>query len=673
MGPESEIGKASEVARLLTLVETERRYWQDLVASAPVPLAVVDPDLTLVLVNRSFRARFRLGAADLGSARITELITTSDLEARIRDVFASGKPQAGFRQEIHEGGLSKPAKVSLVPVRSWQEGAEPEVLLAVEDYAVLPAERPAAPSPRSIVSAVAAAVAAANPSAAAAEGRLPEYGGAPVVTGPARRTADYLEAVVWEMDPETLRFTSVSARAGDISGVAREDWRTPAEMSQTIVHPDDREQYLEFYSADFSRRETAALEYRTAAEGGPVRWLRDIVRYLPREGGKPARLVGITLDATLQQAEERMSREDGKREAVERLAARVAHVANNMLMIVAGYADDLIGTFAPADPRRGDVEEIQRSAQRLARLSAQLNAIAQPSRYDAAPLDLNEWAAAATPKLRSAWTGLAPVELRRASQGLWARANTQVLDQILHEAARLLRPVLGARSSAGLSLEPGRDGATAEVTLTLTGVTLEPGLRERFFEPFAGPKAQGQDPPVGLAAWMKPLRAMGGLALLEGEPGEDVRFVLRLARAEAPARIRRPAEPAVPSGRCILLVEDEAAIRSVIKRGLEREGYQVLTVPTTEEGFDWLQRRDTQIHLLITDIQVPRKNGMELARQAAALRPGLPILLISGESGDVRVDPRALPPGAAFLAKPFSVQTLAEQVNEMLHGRAAGA
>jgi PAS domain S-box-containing protein len=671
MRADSEQWKSSEVARLLALVETERRYWQEIVAAAPVPLAIVDTELELAMVNREFRRRFNLGGEDLGKTRITDLIASSDLESRIREVFASGNSQTGFRQEIHEGGRARPVKVSVVRIRGWQDGADEEVLVAVEEYAAA-AAGPAPASHRSIISAVAAAVAATHPQAPTAGvlgEALPAAASTPMVTGPARRTTDYLDAVVWEMDPETRRFTSVSARAAEMLGVRREDWRSPAELSQTTVQSEDREAYLDFYAADFSERESGSLEYRIRAGAGSLRWMRDSVRYVRPEGGRPARLAGITQDVTGMRAEERVRAEDAKREALERLAARVAHVANNLLMIVAGYSEDLMGTFAPSDPRRGDIEEIQRSAQRLARLSTQLNAIALPSRYEPGEVELSEWASACAARLRTELAGFAAVELSPPARALWARVNPQVLDHVFREAVRLLRPAFTARSQVVLAPGATEDPGVVEIVLHLRGVALEPALRERFFEPFAGPKEQGQDPPLGLAAWMKPLRLGGGSALLSGEPGEDARFVVRLARAGKAA----PGPGTAAAALTILVVEDEQAIRTVLCRALEREGFSTLQATTTEEGLELLQKPGRAIHLLITDIQVPRKNGLELARQAAALRPGLPVLFMSGHSGEVQIDPQALPPGTAFLSKPFSVQALVEQVREMARGRGSAA
>jgi DNA-binding response OmpR family regulator len=121
----------------------------------------------------------------------------------------------------------------------------------------------------------------------------------------------------------------------------------------------------------------------------------------------------------------------------------------------------------------------------------------------------------------------------------------------------------------------------------------------------------------------------------------------------------------------ILLVEDEASIRSLVRKSLHREGYDVLDAGTTEDSLAAARKHEGRIDLLITDVLVPRVNGRVLAEELTRERPGLKVLFISGHTEEV-----VLPEGAAFLRKPFTLGALLERVRDLLAGnqsQAAGA
>lgn len=641
----------NRAARLLAQVDLERRYYQELFAVLPLAAAVFGPALELRLASREFRKRFHLTGEDLSAFKIDSFLPGAAAVKHAQSVLESGAPRLGWRAELPaEAGL-RPALISMLRTQSWEQPESHELLVLVQESAAVPS------GARSGSLAVALAGVLETPS-----GQAP----------PSRRIAEQLDVVFWELDPRAMRFRTVSPRALEVTGIARQDWRTPAEFCDNFVHPLDRQTYLEFYAGDVAARGGGALEYRVLLSQGPTRWLRDTVRPVSDDIGRLESLVGMTHEITERRRVEQDRIEEGKREGIGRLAGRVAHVANNLLMIVGGYGEELLNSLDPADPRRSDVEEILNASARLGNLTRQLTDITRSAAALESPLELNEWAEAFAEKLRSQMAGEQAVDVLRAPKPVVVHAPAALLESFFDEALRILRQALPPHGRLLLEVTPGRGTGQARLSLRLGGADLDPELRERFFEPFAGPKENGQDPPLGLAALQRPLAANHILARLEGEPGEDARLVLVLPQHEELQAPKAAAAAATVTTRAmILLVEDEASIRSLVRKSLHREGYEVLEAGTTEESLAVARKYDGPIDLLITDVLVPLVNGRVLAEELTRDRADLKVLFISGHTEDV-----VLPEGAAFLRKPFTLGALLERIRDLLSGRqsqAAGA
>jgi two-component system, cell cycle sensor histidine kinase and response regulator CckA len=646
-------------ARLLAQVDLERRYYQELFAALPVAAAVFGTSFGLLLANREFRKRFHLTGEDLTAFRLEYFLPGPEAEKRAREVLESGVANLAWRVELPSEAGSIPSLVSMLRSHNWEQAESRELLVLVLESSAA-TTTPARPPGRSIAAAVAAAVAGVRD--------------APVnPPQPSRRISDKLDVVFWEMDPKTSRFRTVSPRAQELTGIRREEWRTPSEFSENFVHPLDRQSYLDFYSGDMASRSAGSIEYRVLLSRGPSRWLRDTVRPVSDDLGRLESLAGMTQDVSERRRVEQDRVDAGKREGIERLAGRVAHVANNLLMIIGGYGEDLLASLDPDDPRRADVEEILKASGRLGNLTRELTDINRPCAPDEVPLELNEWATAFADRLRAKLPPDQAVDLMRAAKPVIVHAPAAVLDRFFEEALRTAKVALPPQGRLMLEILPSREAGNARISLRLGGADLEAELRERFFEPFAGPKEAGKDPPLGLAALHRPLAANGISARLEGEPGEDPRIVLAMAQYEeaaAPQTVEAPAAAAT-AGATILLVEDEASIRSLVRKSLRREGYDVLDAGTTEDSLAVARNHEGSIDLLITDVLVPLVNGRVLAEALTHERPNLKVLFISGHTENV-----VLPEDVPFLRKPFTLGALLERVRDLLappRSHAAGA
>jgi two-component system, cell cycle sensor histidine kinase and response regulator CckA len=201
--------------------------------------------------------------------------------------------------------------------------------------------------------------------------------------------------------------------------------------------------------------------------------------------------------------------------------------------------------------------------------------------------------------------------------------------------------------------------------------TTKPQGEGRAFEPFFTTKPQGEGTGLGLSTVYGIVQQSGGFIQLHSAPGRGATFRIFLPEAAgACAEEATPPAPAAGGARAetLLLVEDEPAVRKVVERTLTRSGYRVLLAGTGEEAIDLCAREPVSPDLLITDVVMPGMSGAELARRARALKPGLPVLFMSGYADEVVSHHGVLDTGVEFIQKPFSPEVLAARVREVLEG-----
>jgi CheY-like chemotaxis protein len=221
-----------------------------------------------------------------------------------------------------------------------------------------------------------------------------------------------------------------------------------------------------------------------------------------------------------------------------------------------------------------------------------------------------------------------------------------------------------------------------------TGGGMDPETRAHLFEPFFTTKEQGKGTGLGLSTVYGTVQQSGGHIAVESEPGQGSTFRVYLPRVAAPVIAPEPrrtggapaALPAAPAeglvtgrGETILLVEDAARVRAVVREILEMSGYAVLEAHHGAEALELSNRHAGPIHLLVTDVVMPQMSGRELAQRLATLRPDLKVLYMSGYTDDAIVRHGVLASGIAFLSKPFTPDALALKVRELLDGVGAGA
>jgi PAS domain S-box-containing protein len=389
----------------------------------------------------------------------------------------------------------------------------------------------------------------------------------------------------------------------------------------------------------------------------------------------------ICEDVTERRLLEEQFRQSQKMEAVGRLAGGIAHDFNNLLTAVTGYADLLRARIPLDDPRRPYVDEIGGAADRASGLTRQLLAFSRRQILQPRVVDL-DGIVRSVERMLGRIIG-EDIELVTTLEALGhVRADGSQLEQVVLNLAVNARDAMpqGGRIeietrdvevSEGFRLKraPMPPGAYVLLAVTDTGSGMDPVAMAHIFEPFFTSKDPGKGTGLGLATVYGIVKQSEGFIWATSAPGKGARFEIYLPRVDREAEVVPPApQPVLEGGsETILLVEDEAGVRRVLSEMLEWHGYTVLEAGLGAEAVELARTHAGPVHLLLTDVVMPRLGGRALREEVARHRPGIRVLYISGYTGE---GPTAdlLGDGAAFLPKPFTAATLVQKVREVLGG-----
>jgi nitrogen-specific signal transduction histidine kinase/ActR/RegA family two-component response regulator len=382
---------------------------------------------------------------------------------------------------------------------------------------------------------------------------------------------------------------------------------------------------------------------------------------------------------------ETQQRQNRRLETVGRLAGGIAHDFNNLLTVILGYAELLLGKVAPADPLREGLVGIQQAAEHAAALTRQLLIFSRKQALAPQVLDLNLLVLNLDRMLRrligetiDLWT------LLGADLGS-VRADPGQIEQVIMNLALNARDAMpqGGRltietANAELDeascprhgvLPPGR---YVMLAVSDTGCGMDAETRARAFEPFFTTKEMGRGTGLGLATVDAIVQACGGGIWLFSESGRGTTFKIFLPRLEERAGSSEHglSLTEVPGGsETVLLVEDDELVRGVVSQILRQYGYQVLEAGRGDEAIAACGRHYGPIHLLMADLVLPEINGRDLAQRLTRLRREMKVLYTSGYT-DEAVHHHGLLEGAfVHLPKPFSAESLARKVREVLENR----
>jgi two-component system cell cycle sensor histidine kinase/response regulator CckA len=458
------------------------------------------------------------------------------------------------------------------------------------------------------------------------------------------------------------------------------------------VHPDDvAAMVAKFRQLAAEPGAAAAVEFRFQHANGSWRTLAALGRNLLQHPAVRGIVVNAT-DVTERQGLEAQLRQAQKMEAVGRLAGGVAHDFNNLLSVIMSYSGMLLQELPVGDPIHRDMQEIQGAVERAAELTRQLLAFSRQQLLQPRRLDVNSHVLNVAKMLRRVIGEDIALETD-LEQSTWpVDADPGQLEQVLMNLAVNARDAMPGGgtlrlSSANVTVDalqlrdrPGLvPGDYVSLGVEDTGVGIDAARLPQIFEPFYTTKEVGDGTGLGLATVYGIVKQSGGYIYVDSVPGRGSRFSVLMPRrgeraGEEGSDGARPAAAALPRGReTILVVEDEAPVRVVVRRMLERLGYTVREAADGAQALCFVEASAERIDLLLTDVIMPEMHGRALAERLMTSEPGIRVLYMSGYTDDDILRRGLTQPGTVLLQKPFTPEELARAVREVLDGQGASS
>ena len=484
---------------------------------------------------------------------------------------------------------------------------------------------------------------------------------------------------IYRSSPEG-RFLSVNAAvvrmlgyesAADVLGLdmARDVYADAAERQRLVERDTYSDRQYDSVEATWKRRDGRLLTVQLS------------VRAVRNRAGQVEYYETFVRDVTDQRRLQQQVLQSQKMEAVGRLAGGIAHDFNNLLTVITSYSDLLLEDLAPGDAKRDDLEQVRKAADGAAALTRQLLAFSRQQVVEPRVVSLNTVVEGLQKILRRVIGEDIELTTTLAPDLGAVRADVGQLEQVLMNLAVNARDAMpkGGRltvETANVEHDPDyareREAAAvrqfAMLAVSDTGCGMDEATKARIFEPFFTTKEPGKGTGLGLATVYGIVKQAGGFIWVYSEPGQGTSFKIYLPEVDATAeRTTAVAGARAPRGtETVLLVEDAAAVRAVTKQVLERQGYVVLEAPDGEAALRLAQQHRGPIHLLLTDVVLPRVSGRELAERLTQVRPDMKVLYASGYTDDSVVRHGILELGTAYLQKPFSPESLARKVRNVL-------
>ena len=503
-------------------------------------------------------------------------------------------------------------------------------------------------------------------------------------------TSDTLSALIeasplaiFALDPAG-KVTSWNAAAERLFG-----WRTSEVLGHMLpaIMPDQLAEFRQHHLAVLAGRSFIDLEMRWQRRDGTSLMLS--LALAPLYGGvsEVRGVIALAADLTERKKLEGQLRQSQKMDAVGQLAGGVAHDFNNLLTAIIGYTSLLLKAIPAEDPKHEDLLEIDRAAARATELTHQLLAFSRRQMLQPTLIDLN---AVLSDTMRMLGRLLGEhIELAiLPDPGLGVvKADRGQIEQVIINLAVNARDAMEAGGKLTLetrnvtldrsyaSEHPGAtEGEFVMLAVTDTGSGMDAATQARIFEPFFTTKERGKGTGLGLSTVYGIVKQSGGTIYVYSEPGRGTTFKIYLPRvmAQGPTELPVPVRPAKVGGtETVLVVEDEAGVRSLTCRVLRTYGYAVLEAENGGEALLIAEQHPTPIHLLLTDVVLPRMSGRKLADRLIRTQPDLRVLYMSGYTDASIVNHGALDPGTAFIQKPFTPEALAQKLRAVLDSPAA--
>ena len=511
-----------------------------------------------------------------------------------------------------------------------------------------------------------------------------------------RLLAENVSDVIWTMDTEG-RFTYISPSVQRVEGYTvdeamrrhLEDYMSP--RSAELVRSAFAEESSQVTGKLGERDGRPVLELEQFKKDGSSMWAEIKASVLHDARGRPKEILGVTRDITERKRAEEQQRnleaqlaQAQKMESVGRLAGGVAHDFNNLLMAILGYAEMTLKDPKELTPVvREWIGQIQKAGERARDLTRQLLAFGRKQTLEMQVLDLNAVVLGFGKMLKRLIGEDIKVQTFLNPRIGAVMADAAQVEQVLLNLAVNARDAMpnGGRlaietaevvlDDAYVALYPDVEpGTYVMLAVSDTGCGMNAETQRMVFEPFFTTKGPGQGTGLGLSTVYGIVKQHHGHISVYSEPGRGTTFKLYLPRiTEAAQEEVTPSAPVALTGgtETILVVEDDAAVRELTCEILTNLGYDVIEADVGRRALSVAAERET-IHLLLTDVIMPEMSGRSVFEQVAALHPEIKALYMSGYTANVIAHHGVLDQGVHLLQKPFTSQSLAQKIRDVLAG-----
>jgi two-component system cell cycle sensor histidine kinase/response regulator CckA len=477
-------------------------------------------------------------------------------------------------------------------------------------------------------------------------------------------------------------------KISQISGYSQEE--LSSKSFTEFIHSDDRQMVVENHLKRLQGIELPHIyDFRILDKEGSIKWL-EINAALINWEGKPATLNFLTDITERKRTEEEMNtlqeqfHQSQKMEAIGRLAGGIAHDFNNLLTIIKGYSQLSLQELKEENPLKGNLEEINRASEKASDLTRQLLSFSRSQMMERKVVDLNTLLKNLDKMLRrivgedvELITFLAddlgrikvdPGQIEQVIMNLVVNAKDAMPSggKLAIETANVELDETYARSHIGV--KPGR---YVMLLVSDTGMGMAPGVKKNIFEPFFTTKEKDKGTGLGLSTVYGIVKQSGGDIWVYSEPDYGTTFKIYLPRVDEPQDIDEVKEKGIEEGlphgdETILVVEDDEEVRKITGRILRMQGYRVLEASNGGDVFSVCDQHDGPIHLMVTDVVMPKMHGPELAKRVSSLYPEMKVIYMSGYVEKVISHHGILEKGMEYIQKPFTVNELARKVREVL-------
>jgi PAS domain S-box-containing protein len=509
-----------------------------------------------------------------------------------------------------------------------------------------------------------------------------------------RVSENHLRAII-ATEPDCIKLVAADGTLLEINpaGLAMIEAEAPEQVCGRPVDMLPLPEYRERFRAltrDVFQGKSGTLEFEMAGLKGTHRWLLTTAVPLRNSGGEIGACLCVTRDVTERRDLEAKLRHSQKMDSIGQLAGGIAHDFNNILTVIQGHAYLLEGAPDLRFDLASSAQQIAEAAGRASNLTRQLLTFSRRQPMRPRVLELNKVVADVTRMLQPILGEDIVVQVNAGSGLPRVNADAGMLEQVLLNLAVNARDAMPRGGQLTITTElrrldsahaqPNREAAPGEfVCLSVrdTGCGIAPQNLPRIFEPFFSTKDIGKGTGLGLATVYGIVKQHEGWIELASEVGRGTTFCVCLPACRQEARVAEAEPDNVPARggtETILVVEDEAPVRALVREVLGRLGYAIVEADSGVKALEvWRAHRHT-IQLLLTDLVMPDgMSGRELAARLQAEEPRLEVIFTSGYSADVAGKDFVLIEGANFLQKPYPPQRLVRIVRACLDHALRGA